>query len=71
MPICTIKAPPGIGPIAKKKMMEEVCKAIEEGYQHIGDTFVILEEDQLDMVMMNGRMASGNPKYDEFRKKSA
>ena len=70
MPICTIKAPPGIGPIAKKKMMEEVCRAIEEGYQHLGDTFVILEEDSLNNVMMNGRMASDNPKYETFRKNS-
>ncbi len=71
MPICTIKAPPGIGPVAKKKMMTEICQAIEEGYQHLGDTFVILEEESLDNVMMNERMASENPKYEEFRKKSA
>jgi phenylpyruvate tautomerase PptA (4-oxalocrotonate tautomerase family) len=63
MPICRIEAPPGISPEAKKKMMEKITAAIDEGYNHIGDTFVFLHEDQPDNVMMNGRLQSENPKF--------
>jgi hypothetical protein len=70
MPICHIEAPPGINPTAKKKMMEKITAAIEEGYQHIGDTFVFLIEDQLDCVMLNGRLGSENPKFEEFAKRN-
>jgi hypothetical protein len=45
--------------------------AIEEGYNKIGDTFVFLREDKLENVMVNGRTAADNPKYDEFRKAQA
>jgi phenylpyruvate tautomerase PptA (4-oxalocrotonate tautomerase family) len=63
MPICYIDAPPGISPRAKKRMMERITAAIEEGYNKIGDTFVFLREDKLENVMVNGRTAADNPKY--------
>jgi phenylpyruvate tautomerase PptA (4-oxalocrotonate tautomerase family) len=68
MPICYIDAPPGISPEAKKAMMLKITSAIEEGYNKIGDTFVFLREDKLENVMVNGRTAMDNPKYEEFRK---
>jgi len=71
MPICYIDAPPGISPEAKKRMMEKITAAIEEGYNKIGDTFIFLREDKLENVMVNGRSATDNPKYDEFRKAQA
>jgi len=70
MPICRIEAPPGISPVAKKRMMEKITAAIEEGYQNIGDTFVFLVEDRPDNVMVNGRLATENPKYEEFAKRA-
>ena len=69
MPICYIEAPPGISTDAKKRMMEKITAAIEEGYEHIGDTFVFLHEDNADNVMMNGRLQSENPKFAEFVRK--
>jgi phenylpyruvate tautomerase PptA (4-oxalocrotonate tautomerase family) len=63
MPICYIDAPPGISAEAKKKMMEKITEAIEEGYNRIGDTFVFLREDRLENVMLNGRLQSENPKF--------
>jgi phenylpyruvate tautomerase PptA (4-oxalocrotonate tautomerase family) len=51
MPICYIDAPPGISPQAKKRMMERITAAIEEGYNKIGDTFVFLREDKLENVI--------------------
>jgi len=68
MPICYIDAPPGISPEAKKTMMLKITAAIEEGYNKIGDTFIFLREDELENVMVNGRTALDNPKYEEFRK---
>ena len=41
MPVCRIEAPPGIGTVAKKKMVEKITAAIDEAY-HIGDTLVFL-----------------------------
>jgi len=66
MPICYIQAPPGISANAKKKMMEKIAAAMDEGYNHIGDTFVFLHEDKPENVMMNGRLQSENPKFAEF-----
>jgi phenylpyruvate tautomerase PptA (4-oxalocrotonate tautomerase family) len=71
MPICYIDAPPGISPAAKKRMMEKITAAIEEGYNKIGDTFIFLREDKLENVMVNGRTATDNPKHDEFLKAQA
>jgi len=51
-------------------MMEKITAAIEEGYQNIGDTFVFLVEDRSDCVMVNGRLATENPKYEEFAKRN-
>ena len=69
MPICYIEAPPGISPEAKKKMMEKITGAIDEGYNHIGDTFIFLHEDKLENVMMNGRLQSENPKFADLVRK--
>jgi hypothetical protein len=71
MPICHIKAPPGINQAAKVRMMEKVAAAIDEGYNHIGVTIITLEEDKLDNVMVAGRIASSDPKYEDFRKAQA
>ena len=69
MPICYIDAPPGISETAKKMMMEKITAAIEEGYNHIGDTFIFLREDKLENVMLNGRLQSENPKFADRGKK--
>jgi phenylpyruvate tautomerase PptA (4-oxalocrotonate tautomerase family) len=69
MPICYIEAPPGISSEAKKRMMEKISAAIDEGYNHIGDTFVFLREDKLENVMLNGRFQSENPKFTAANKK--
>ena len=69
MPICYIDAPPGISPEAKRRMMEKITAAIDEGYNHIGDTFIFLHEDKLENVMMNGRLQSENQKFAEAIKK--
>jgi hypothetical protein len=45
MPICYVEAPPGISSDAKKRMMEKITEAIDEGYNKIDDTFVSLRED--------------------------
>ena len=63
MPICYIDAPPGISEAAKMMMMKKITTAIEEGYNHIGDTFIFLREDKLENVMLNGRLQSENPKF--------
>ena len=46
-------------------MMEKITAAIDEGYSHIGDTFIFLHEDKLENVMLNGRFQSENPKFTE------
>jgi phenylpyruvate tautomerase PptA (4-oxalocrotonate tautomerase family) len=71
MPICNIKAPPGISQAVKVKMLEKINQAIDEAYDHIGVTIITLEEDALDNVMIAGRMASSDPKYDAYRKAQA
>jgi phenylpyruvate tautomerase PptA (4-oxalocrotonate tautomerase family) len=71
MPICNIKAPPGISQPAKVKMMKKINDAIGEGYDHVGVTIITLEEDALDNVMIAGHIASSDPKYEEFRKAQA
>jgi phenylpyruvate tautomerase PptA (4-oxalocrotonate tautomerase family) len=71
MPICNIKAPPGISQAAKARMLEKISQAIDEGYDHIGVTIITLEEDALDNVMIAGRMASSDPKYEAYRQAQA
>jgi phenylpyruvate tautomerase PptA (4-oxalocrotonate tautomerase family) len=71
MPICIIKAPPGISRSAKARMLEKINQAIDEGYDHIGVTIITLEEDSLDNVMIAGRMASSDPKYEAYRQAQA
>jgi len=69
MPICYIEAPPGISPEAKKTMMEKITAAIDEGYNHIGDTCIFLREDNPENVMMNGRFQSEKQKFADFAQK--
>lgn len=71
MPICVIKAPPGISQSAKVQMLQKINEAIDEGYNHIGVTIITLEEDSLQNVMIAGRMASSDPKYEAYRQVQA
>jgi phenylpyruvate tautomerase PptA (4-oxalocrotonate tautomerase family) len=71
MPICEIKAPPGLNPANKAKMMRAISTAIDEAYNNIGVTIITLEEDSLENVMVAGRMTVEDPKYEEFRKAQA
>ena len=50
---------------AKKRIMEKITAAIDEGYSHIGDTFIFLHEDKLENVMLNRRFQSENSKFTE------
>ena len=68
MPVCRIEAPPGIGPVAKKKMVEKITAAIDEAY-HIGDTLVFLQECSPENVALDGRLLSENPKIQEILQK--
>ena len=68
MPVCRIEAPPGLGTVAKKKMVETITAAIDEAY-HIGDTLVFLEECSPENVAMNGRLLSENPRIQEILQK--
>ena len=71
MPICEIKAPPGLNQANKAKMMQAISAAIDEAYNHIGVTIITLEEDALENVMVAGRMTVEDPKYEAFRKAQA
>ena len=68
MPVCRIEAPPGIGIVAKKKMVEKITAAIDETY-HIGDTLVFLQECSPENVALDGRLLSENPKIQEILQK--
>ena len=68
MPVCQIEAPPGIGTVAKKKMVEKITAAIDETY-HIGDTLVFLQECSPENVALDGRLLSENPKIQEILQK--
>ena len=68
MPVCRIEAPPGIGAVAKKKMVEKITAAIDEAY-HIGDTLVFLQECSPENVALDGRLLSENPKIQEILRK--
>ena len=68
MPVCRIEAPPGIGTVAKKKMVEKITAAIDEAY-HIGDTLVFLQECSPENVALDGRLLSENPKIQEILRK--
>jgi hypothetical protein len=56
-------------PEAKKRMMEKITAAIDEGYNHIGDTFIFLREDKLENVMLNGQFQSEKQKFADFAQK--
>ena len=68
MPVCRIEAPPGLGTVAKKKMVEKITAAIDEAY-HIGDTLVFLQECSPEDVALNGRLLSEDPKIQEILQK--
>ena len=68
MPVCRIDAPPGIGTVAKKKLVEKITAAIDEAY-HIGDTLVFLQECSPENVALNGRLLSEDPKIQEILQK--
>jgi len=68
MPVVFIEAPEGIRPGSKTRMMEKITEAIDEAY-HIGDTLIFLREYATDMVAMDGRIQSENPKILEALKR--
>jgi len=68
MPVVFIEAPPGIGPEAKRKMMERITVAVDDAY-HIGDTLIFLREYAAENVAMDGRLQSDNPRILEALKK--
>jgi phenylpyruvate tautomerase PptA (4-oxalocrotonate tautomerase family) len=68
VPVCRIEAPPGIGTIAKKKMVEKITAAIDEAY-HIGDTLVFLQECAPENVALDGRLLSEDPRIQEILQK--
>jgi len=68
VPVCRIEAPPGIGTVAKKKLVEKITAAIDEAY-HIGDTLVFLQECSPEDVALNGRLLSEDPKIQEILQK--
>jgi len=68
VPVCRIEAPPGIGTVAKKKMVEKITAAIDEAY-HIGGTLVFLQECSPENVALDGRLLSENPKIQEILRK--
>ena len=68
MPVCRIEAPPGIGTVAKKKMVEKITAAIDEAY-HIGETLVFIQESAPENVAMNGRLLSEDPRIREILQK--
>jgi len=68
VPVCRIEAPPGIGTVAKKKMVEKITAAIDEAY-HIGDTLIFLQECSPENVALNGRLLSEDPKIQEILQK--
>jgi len=68
VPICRIEAPPGIGTVAKKKMVEKITAAIDEAY-HIGDTLVFLQECSPENVALDGKLLSENPRIQEILQK--
>jgi phenylpyruvate tautomerase PptA (4-oxalocrotonate tautomerase family) len=68
VPVCRIEAPPGIGTVAKKKLVEKITAAIDEAY-HIGDTLVFLQECSPENVALNGRLLSEDPKIQEILQK--
>jgi len=68
VPVCRIEAPPGIGIVAKKKMVEKITAASDETY-HIGDTLVFLQECSPENVALDGRLLSENPKIQEILQK--
>jgi hypothetical protein len=60
--ICTLRCPPGASAESKKTMMAKLNEHIAEAYANAGTTFIILEEDELEKVMINGLLQSEDPR---------
>jgi phenylpyruvate tautomerase PptA (4-oxalocrotonate tautomerase family) len=60
--ICTLRCPPGASADSKKAMMAGLSEHIAEAYPNAGTVFVILEEDDLGSVMINGLLQSEDPR---------
>jgi hypothetical protein len=60
--ICTLRCPPGASADSKKTMMASLSRHIAEAYPNAGTTFIILQEDDLDSVMINGLLQSEDPR---------
>jgi len=63
--ICTLRCPPGASADSKKTMMAEVTKRIDEAYPNAGTTFIVLLEDDLHGVMINGLLQSEDPRFQQ------
>lgn len=61
--ICTLRCPPGASQDAKKTMMAKLSKHITEAYPNAGRLFVIVQEDDLNAVMIDGVLQSEDPRY--------
>lgn len=78
MPVITIEAPNGIGQDAKRKMMEKVSQAVDEGYNGIvaggAEILVFLRETAPENVSVKTLEYTGlqseNPRFIEGLKKS-
>jgi len=68
MPVLFIEAPQGVGPEAKRRLMQKLTEAIDEAY-HIGDTLIFLREYPAESVAIDGRLQSENPKILEALKR--
>jgi hypothetical protein len=60
--ICTLRCPPGAPAAARKTMMARLTEDIAEAYPNAGTTFIILQEDDLSTVMINGLLQSEDPR---------
>lgn len=73
MPVITIEAPTGIGRDAKKKMLEKVSRAVDEGYNGIvasgAEILVFLHETAPENVSVRTLNYTGlqseNPRFIE------
>lgn len=60
--IFLLRCPPGASADSKKTLMARLTKHIEEAYPNAGTTFIILKEDDVNGVMVNGLLQSEDPR---------
>jgi len=60
--ICLLRVPPGASADSKKTMMASLNKHIAEAYPNAGTIFVIVKEDDVNGVMVNGLLQSEDPR---------